>query len=128
MIKAVDHITINIKDLEKTLFFYKEILDLESLPMIKMKDQEIYYFKLPGTTKLELINYFYDTGKRDSDDKAKGCCRHFAFEVDDIMALEIKLLNAGYKFHQQIEYINELGFTCGLVYDPNGFELEIIQR
>ena len=80
-ISAVDHITINVKDLDHSLHFYGSILELEQLPSVKMEGQTIYYFRLPGGTRLELIHYNDDTGIFDGNKLAEGSCRHFSLEV-----------------------------------------------
>ena len=52
----MDHITINVVDLEKTLWFYGELLELKSLPLVEFETETIYYFQLVGSIKFELIN------------------------------------------------------------------------
>jgi len=128
MIKALDHITINVKDLDKTLAFYGQLLELPALPPVETDTQKVYYFGLPGGTKLELIHYYRDTGIDDGNEIATGKCRHFAFEVDDIKEIERRLADAGYSFHLPISYNADFSCTCGLVLDPNGFELEFVER
>lgn len=127
-IKSLDHITINVKELDKTLKFYGDLLGLQKLPSVEMDGQTIYYFMLPGGTKLELIYYYHDTGSSDGNELAVGSCRHFAFEVDDIATVVQELEPAGYNFHLKPKYYDLLGCTCGLVRDPNGFELEFVQK
>ena len=127
MIKAMDHVTINIKDVEATLHFYGEILGLQALPSVDMGDHFLRYFALPSGGKLELIQYYYDVPQLDVEATNKGCARHLAFEVEDIRALEKKLTDAGFVFHVPVSYIKNLDFTGGLTKDPNGFELEFLQ-
>ena len=127
MIKAMDHVTINIKDVEATLHFYGEILGLQALPSVDMGDHFLRYFALPSGGKLELIQYYYDVPQLDVEATNKGCARHLAFEVEDIRALEKKLTDAGFVFHVPVSYVKNLDFTGGLTKDPNGFELEFLQ-
>ena len=58
-IEAINHITINMKDIDKSLDFYGRVLGLEKLNEINMGDHYIRYFALPGGVKLELLEYFY---------------------------------------------------------------------
>lgn len=127
-IKAIDHITINIKNLEKSLEFYGNVLELNALPVIKTKEQDVYYFELPGNTRLELIHYHGQISESEDSSLALGSCRHFAFEVDDIKETEQRIKNAGYTFHLPIAYTDTYGCTAGLMCDPNGFELEFLER
>ena len=73
MIKAMDHVTINIKDVEATLHFYGEILELQALPSVDMGDHFLRYFALPSGGKLELIQYYYDVPQLDVEATNKGC-------------------------------------------------------
>ena len=127
MIKKVDHITINVKNLEKTVFFYKEILGFQPKPMKDFGDHRYYFFEIPGDTTLEIGEYDFDEQVSQDSITAGGRMRHLAFEVDDILVLEKKLEQFGYTFFSPIEYRKMLGFTSGLVHDPNGIELEFLQ-
>ena len=127
MIKQIDHITINVTDMEKTLYFYGELLGLQQLSTVNMGDHELTFFQLPGGAKLELVTYEYETADNGQTATDRGRARHLAFEVDDVYALEKKLTEAGYPFHVPAGYVEKLGFTGGLTRDPNGFELEFMQ-
>lgn len=127
-IKAINHITINVKDLEKTKEFYGKLLGLRELPPVVIEGvQTVYYYELPGKVKLELIDYEDEIPASCQSELALGSCRHFAFEVDDIRALEEALNQAGYYFHLPVGYAEPFGCTAGLIRDPNGFELEFVQ-
>ena len=127
MITKVDHITINVKGLEKTMFFYEKILGFQLKPMNDFGDHRYYFFEIPGGTTLEVGEYDFDDQISRDSITAGGRIRHLAFEVDDIFALEKKLAQFGYLFFSPIEYRETLGFTSGLVHDPNGIELEFLQ-
>ena len=58
-----DHLAINIQDLEKSLHFYGEILELPKLPDVDMGDHHLYYFDLGNGLRLELIKYVDDFGE-----------------------------------------------------------------
>lgn len=127
MIKKVDHVTINSLDIEKTLFFYKNILGFHPKPMKDFKDHRYYFFEIPGGVTLEIGEYDFDESNSEDSITAKGRMRHLAFEVEDILELEKKLNEVGYFFFTPIEYRDSLGFASGLVHDPNGIELEFLQ-
>lgn len=126
-IKGVDHITINLKDIEKSLFFYGTLLGLQALPSVDMGDHMLRYFALPDGGKLELTEYYYETRTVDAEATDKGTARHLAFVTDDVYGLEKKLTDAGYPFHVPVSHVAQLGFSGGLTKDPNGFELEFLQ-
>ena len=126
-IKGIDHVTINLKDVARSLWFYGELLGFERLPDVDMGDHLLRYFALPGGGRLELTEYRYETADCGDTATDKGRARHLAFEVEDVYALEKKLTDAGYRFHVPVSHVEKLGFSGGLTRDPNGFELEFLQ-
>lgn len=127
MIQKIDHITINVKDMERTLEFYGTLLALKRLPSVDMGDHVLSYFELPDGGRIELTQYRFPTPDGSGDPTCKGNARHAAFRVDHIDELVKKLEASGYRFHCPVSYVKELGCRCGLVKDPNGFELEFVQ-
>lgn len=125
-IKKIDHITINLKDVEKSLKFYGELLGLEPLPSVDLGDHLLRYFLLPGGQKLELTEYFFPTEDTGATATDLGRARHLAFEVEDAYEVEKKLTEGGYPFHVPVSYNKKLQFSGGLTKDPNGFELEFL--
>ena len=126
-IKGIDHVTINLKDVARSLWFYGELLGFERLPDVDMGDHLLRYFALPGGGRLELTEYRYETADCGDTATDKGRARHLAFEVEDVYALEKKLTDAGYLFPVPVSHVEKLGFSGGLTRDPNGFELEFLQ-
>ena len=126
-IRQIDHVTINVTDMEKTREFYGKLLGLRELDCVDKGDHELTFFELPGGAKLELVVYRYETADNGQTATDRGRARHLAFEVDDVYALEKKLTEAGYPFHVPVSYVDKLGFSGGLTRDPNGFELEFLE-
>lgn len=122
-----DHFTINVTDLEASLKFYGETLGLKQLPTVDMGDHELYYFDL-GPAMLELINYKDEQPELHPAVKTRGIYRHLAFATDDVDALYEKLVAAGTTIYSAPDYIEKLKFRNILIADPNGVELEIVQR
>ena len=127
-ITAINHITINIKDLEKSLHFYGEVLGLEKLHEIDMGDHYIRYFALPGGAKLELLEYFYETKEAVYTEVDSGVFRHLALDVDDIFKAEEELKKEGIKIVSPAAYSDKLGCYFMLFEDPNGCQLEFMQK
>ena len=126
-IKTVDHMTIIVKDLEKTLWFYGTLLGFKQLQTVDLGDHVLRYFLLPGGIKLELNEYLYQTRDSVSELKDRGTYRHIAFEVESASEIENVLTEAGYPFHYPVSATPELGVLGGLVKDPNGVEIEFIE-
>ena len=129
MIKKLDHITINAKDIDKTRRFYIGVLEFsERRPVIDCVDHRYYFFDIPGGGTVEVGIYDFDNAEACDSVTAKGKLRHIAFEVDDIMGLKKRIEQAGYTFCTDVAYRgDELGFTSGQLLDPNGIELEFLQ-
>lgn len=123
----LDHITINVKNMEKSIKFYKDLIGLKMLNCVDMNDHILQYFDLSNGTKLELIEYKFNCNEAILSITDKGIYRHIAFVVDDIMELYDRVLKAQEEIKSKPTYINNLGFTNFLMNDPNGVELEILQ-
>ncbi|SHJ41764.1 VOC family protein [Hespellia stercorisuis] len=127
MIKAMNHITINMKDKEKTFWFYGELLGLKKLHEVDMGDHYIYYYQLPSDIRLELIEYLYDTPSEHPQYTSRGIYRHVAFEVEDVQELKSTLVSNGIKILEGPNPSEKLGVHFMLIEDPNGVEMEFVQ-
>jgi catechol 2,3-dioxygenase-like lactoylglutathione lyase family enzyme len=126
-IMKLDHVTIVVKDLEKTRHFYERLLGLEFLESVKLGDHTCHFIQLPCGQKLEFTEYHYHTQTASFQPNERGTIRHIAFEVDDVKAVEERIEAAGYTFHYPVGRTPELGVKNGLVRDPNGIELEFVE-
>ncbi len=126
-IEAINHITINMKDIDKSLDFYGRVLGLEKLNEINMGDHYIRYFALPGGVKLELLEYFYETKPAVYTEVDAGVFRHVAFDVDDIFKAAEELKAEGVKISEGPVFSDKLGCYFMLFEDPNGCQLEFTQ-
>ena len=126
-IEAINHITINMKDIDKSLDFYGRVLGLEKLDEINMGDHYIRYFALPGGVKLELLEYFYETKPAVYTEVDAGVFRHVAFDVDDIFKAAEELKAEGVKISEGPAFSDKLGCYFMLFEDPNGCQLEFTQ-
>ena len=123
----VDHITINVTDIQKSEDFYANVLGLEKLPGVRMDDHDLFYFRLDENTRLELIRYDDDNGEVHPAVKTRGIYRHMALEVEDIETLYEHCKKSGAKILCELGYVPQLKFTNFLVEDPNGVEIEVIK-
>ena len=124
----LDHLTINVRDMEASERFYGETLGLPKMENVDMGDHEIHYFRLDGSIRLELIRYMDDFGECKPDVKTRGIYRHFAMETEDVDALYEKIWAAGYTCLTEPNDVENLRFRGFLAEDPNGVEVEFLQR
>ncbi len=54
---GLDHITVNVKDLDRSKAFYGDVLGLKEAGSVQMGDHTLTYYELPQGVRLELIDY-----------------------------------------------------------------------
>ena len=128
MITGLDHITVNMADREASFTFYEEVLGLEKMYDVDMGDHRLTYFCLNGSTRLELIEYYNDKPAHPEPSDEKGIYRHMALTTDGIEALFKRCTTYGVNVLMEPVRVDKLKWTGMLVRDPNGVEIEIVQR
>ena len=126
-IKRLDHITIIVKDLEKTMSFYADVMGFTREQTVDCGDHILRYFRVPGGQRIELNQYLYEVADHKGKLNDKGSYRHCAFEVTDISGWEKRITQAGYPFHIPVHADEKNGVYSGLFLDPNGVEIELIE-
>lgn len=126
-ILSIDHITINVTDLEKSERFYSNVLGLEKCGFLSMEDHTLTYFKLTEDTRLELIRYLTPTDQKAVSETNRGTYRHFCIETDDIRAVYENCKAHGVLVRKSPSYVEKLNGLTMLIVDPNNVEIELIQ-
>ncbi|MCJ7694653.1 MAG: VOC family protein [Anaerolineaceae bacterium] len=126
-IKAIDHIAINVKDIEKSRDFYGRILGFKKLEFVDKGTFSIEYFALPHGGRLELFDYYGKSGENEKKDSDVGL-RHLAFVVEDVKAHEAMLLAEGVKITLPCCDLPDLHARVCLFQDPNGITLEFCEK
>lgn len=127
-ITGLDHITVNVKDLEKTKEFYDRVLGLKEAGFIHMGDHTLTYYELPQGVRLELIDYEDKAVPGEIKVTDVGTYRHFCLVADRLDEVYGTCLKNGVFVRKAPSYVKQLGCSTMLVTDPNGVEIEIIQR
>jgi lactoylglutathione lyase len=127
-ILSLDHITINVKDLETTKAFYRDVLKLRESGFIHMGDHTLTYFRLTAECRLELIHYLTDVATANVSETDRGIYRHFCLETDNLTQVWNDCLSHGAVVRKEPSYVDKLGCSTMLITDPNGVEIEIIQK
>lgn len=128
LIKGIDHITVNVKDLKKSFEFYENILGLKKLNTVDMGDHTLHYMTLPGDIRLELIDYHYENIVLETGNTDAGIYRHVAFYVDSVEEIKRRCDQWNVKINLQPLYIEKLKCKVILIEDPNGVEVELVER
>ncbi len=100
MIKAIEHFSFTVSNLEDSLDFFCNKLGLEAAPVMDVEDPDvnevigmpdahlrISLVKLPGDKNIELIQYLRPEGMSLDLNTCNTGVAHIAFEVSDINAL-----------------------------------------
>ncbi len=150
MIENIDHINIVVKDLEKSITFYTELLGFTLFRRARLKGEwidkvvglkdvegEVAYIRAPGgEPRIELLQYFNPAGGYIADNSNANTLglRHIAFRVDDIQGICRKLDKGEVNFYSEPVTVpsgvikHEAGHKT-LVYflDPDGVLLELAE-
>ena len=127
-ITGLNHITINVVDLEASVIFYKTILGLQQNGVIDMGDHTLTYFDLPQNVRLELINYAQKDPQKKHRETDIGTYRHFFLLLDDLAELERICREKKVLIRKTPSYIEKLSCSTMLIVDPNDVEIEIIEK
>jgi len=127
-VRAVDHVSINVRDLETSAKFYADVLKFRKLQTVPMdKGTAITYFEIPGGGRIELIDNPAKGPGAPREENATGL-RHLAFSVDDVRAAEKDLRGRGVTIVLPATDLPSLGARVLLFLDPSGVTLEFCQE
>ena len=127
MISKIDHVSINVIDIHKTIDFYGRILGLQRLNTVDCGEFDITYFALPDGSRLELFDYHGKNQDNPRVDSEVGL-RHIAFQVEDVAAHEKLLRAAEVEITLSTCDLPNLGARVLLFLDPNGVTLEFCEK
>lgn len=144
MIRGVHHTCITVRDLDRSIAFYRDLLGLELVlteeserssddrsDNLGVSNAKVKLAILrTGEARIELIEYVTARG-RDFDRRNNDVgATHIAFQVDDIEAAYHSLLDQGVRFTAPPTTIPAgpmKGWKWTYFFDPDGVSLELIQ-
>ena len=126
-INGIDHVSINLIDVRKSLDFYGRILGLKQLQTVDCGEFDIIYFALPDGARLELFDY-RGQNRRLAREESEAGLRHIAFRVQDVAAQEQLLRAEGVQITLPTCDLPNLGAKVMLFLDPNGVTLEFCEK
>ena len=119
------HVMIRVKDIDKSLKFYTELLDMNLVKTVPLEDCVLYYLSdSDGQTQIELTANFENPENGYENGNAFG---HFAFGVDSMIEFTNKLKTMGYEYLWEPFYMSEVDSQIAFIKDPDGNEIEIIE-
>lgn len=126
-IRKIDHVSINVTDIKKSLDFYRRVLGLKQQQTVDCGDFDITYFALPDRSRLELFDYHGNNPSNPREESEVGL-RHIAFQVEDVAEHEKLLRTEGVNITLSTCDLPNLGARVLLFLDPNGVTLEFCEK
>lgn len=119
------HAMIRVKDLQKSLDFYQNLLNMTFVKKKRLDDCELYYLEdEEHTAQIELT---YNDETPENGYENGNAFGHFAFSVESMAEFTEKLNSLGYEYlYEPFEIFS--GTVIAFVNDPDGNEIELIQK
>jgi catechol 2,3-dioxygenase-like lactoylglutathione lyase family enzyme/uncharacterized protein YunC (DUF1805 family) len=124
-VKAIDHVTLVVKDLERSRRFYVEILGMRQVPRPAFSFAGLWF--QAGSTQIHLILEFSGSGPAGNplpDHLRTSRTLHVAFAVDDAAAAVLHLKGLGVRILSGPQPRPD-GYTQVFVTDPDGHVIEL---
>jgi lactoylglutathione lyase len=126
MLKKIEHVGIQVRDLDRSIKFYTEVLGLTLRQRVQLNETtELAYMTLgDGTSEIELVRktteYTY---------AKESIVHHLGFTVDDLPGLLERLRAHGVELiHQQPLHLDRLNVNIAFFWGPDGEKLELVER
>lgn len=120
------HTMIRVSDIDKSLKFYKELLEMTLVREKQLDDCTLYFLTdKNGIVEIELT---HNNETPQNGYKAGTGFGHFAFRVDSMDEFTNKLNSLGYNYYREPYKLSSKGSTIAFIKDPDGYEIELIEK
>lgn len=120
------HTMIRVKDIEKSLKFYTELLDMNLAKKMRLEDCTLYFLSdKEGYTQIELTHN--DEIPENGYEIGTGF-GHFAFEVESMEEFTKKLNSFGLEYLYEPFKLPNHNINIAFIKDPDGYEIELIEH
>ena len=120
------HTMIRVKDIEKSLKFYTEVLDMKLDHKKRLEDCWLYF--LSDEEKTCQIELTYNDETPEEGYQNGNAFGHFAFSCENLDKFSEKLNSLGYKYLYEPFDLNGKGSKIAFITDPDGNEIELIEK
>ena len=122
----IAHTMIRVKDIDKSLRFYTEVMGLKQVKTMELPVATLYFLTDEvGCCTIELT---YNHELPEGGYTMGTYFGHLAFETDNMDAFTKKLAASGLDYKRPPFYIKPEGPRIAFLDDPDGFAIEIIER
>lgn len=120
------HTMIRVKNIDASLKFYTELLNMNLEKKKRLDDCELYFLNdEEGVNQLELT---YNDETPEGGYELGSGFGHFAFSVKSLDEFTQKLHKLGYEYLYEPFDLNGKGTKIAFVKDPDGYEIELIEK
>ncbi len=111
MIKATEHFSFTVSNIESALHFFRDLMGLHATPVMEVENKEVQTIvgmpgahlrisivQVPGGAGIEIIEYVRPAGKPVDSRSCNPGAAHIAFQVDDIEKMYRDLSGEGIRF------------------------------
>ncbi len=120
------HTMIRVKDIDASLKFYTEVLNMTLDHKKRLEDCELYFLNdEEGTCQIELTYNDETPAEGYTNGTAFG---HFAFSVKSLAEFTEKINKLGYEYLYEPFDLNGKGTKIAFIKDPDGNEIELIEK
>lgn len=120
------HTMIRVKDIDASLKFYTELLNMTLDKKKRLDDCELYFLNdEEGCCQIELTYNDETPAEGYVNGSAFG---HFAFSVESLEKFTEKLNSLGYEYLYEPFDLNGKGTKIAFIKDPDGNEIELIEK
>ena len=120
------HTMIRVKDIQKSLDFYEKVLDMNVVKKKRLEDCWLYFLEdNEKTCQIELT--YNDETPLNGYDIGSGF-GHFAFQVASLSDFTTKINSLGYEYLYEPFDLNGKGSKIAFIKDPDGYEIELIEK
>ena len=120
------HTMVRVKDIEKSLAFYTDVLNMKLDHKKRLEDCWLYFLTdEENTCQIELT---YNDETPDGGYELGIGFGHFAFSVDSLDEFTEKINKLGYSYLYPPFDLNGKGSKIAFIKDPDGYEIELIEK
>ena len=120
------HTMVRVKDIEKSLAFYKDVLNMKLDHKKRLEDCWLYFLTdEENTCQIELT---YNDETPEGGYELGSGFGHFAFSVDSLDEFTDKINKLGYSYLYPPFDLNGKGSKIAFINDPDGYEIELIEK
>ena len=120
------HTMVRVKDIEKSLAFYTDVLNMKIDHKKRLEDCWLYFLTdEENTCQIELT---YNDETPEGGYELGSAFGHFAFSVESLDEFTDKINKLGYSYLYPPFDLNGKGSKIAFINDPDGYEIELIEK